>query len=220
MRDDRDARRVRKGVAALRDDLAPLIHTAQERFQIPAMSVALVRGSDVLWSEGFGLADVAARPAATAETPHRAGSLARRLTAIAVMQLTENRAIDIDQPLATDLPAFSIRSRFDTAAEPIAVRSALPHQAGLPTDLCANAGSQTRSLAFCTKHKTWPGEGHLTPAQARLGRAKIGPSGMAPVLVADTGYGYPCSPLVQCRVGQPPAHRTLDLFGRLPEKPI
>lgn len=130
-----DANRVREEVAAIRDDLAPLIHSAQERFQIPAMSVALVRGSEVLWSEGFGLADVAARRAATAETLYRTGSLAKPLTAIAVMQLAEKEAIDIDQPLATDLPAFAIRSRFDTAAEPITVRSVLSHHGGLPTDL-------------------------------------------------------------------------------------
>ncbi|MFZ0790244.1 MAG: serine hydrolase domain-containing protein, partial [Chromatiaceae bacterium] len=130
-----DTTRLREAVVAMRGDLAPLIQAAQKRFKIPAISIALVRGHAVLWSEGFGLADVATRRVATPDTLYRAGSLAKPLTAIAVMQLAEQGRIDIDQPLAAYLPAFSIRSRFDTTAEPITVRSVLSHHAGLPTDL-------------------------------------------------------------------------------------
>jgi len=67
--------------------------------------------------------------------PYRAGSLAKPLTTVAVMQRAERGALDVDQPLAGYLPAFSIRSRFDITAEPITVRSVLSHHAGLPTDL-------------------------------------------------------------------------------------
>ncbi len=131
----REAERLRTGVAAARDALAPLIRAAQKRFQIPGMSVVLVRGSEMLWAEGFGLADVAGSQPATADTRYRAGSLAKPMTAIAVMQLTEAGLVAIDQPLARYLPAFSIHSRFDTTAAPITVRSVLSHHAGLPTDL-------------------------------------------------------------------------------------
>lgn len=130
-----EVKRVRETVVAMRDGLAPLIRAAQERFKIPAISIALVRGDAVLWSEGFGLANVAQKRAATPDTLYRAGSLAKPLTAIAVMQLAEQGRIDIDQPLGAYLPSFSIRSRFDTAAQPITVRSVLTHHAGLPTDL-------------------------------------------------------------------------------------
>ncbi len=129
------AERSRAGVAETRRDLTPLIRKAQERFRIPGVSVVLVRGGEILWAEGFGLRDVGKNQAATADTPYRAGSLAKPITAIAVMQLAEKGLIDIDQPLAGYLPAFAIRSRFDTTVEPITVRSVLSHHAGLPTDL-------------------------------------------------------------------------------------
>ncbi len=130
-----DATRVVEATATIRDDLAPLIRATQDQIKIPAMSMVLVRGKEVLWAEGFGLADVSGKIAATPDTLYRAGSLAKPLTAIAVMQLAEDGRIDIDQPLAAYLPSFSIRSRFDTSAEPITVRSVLSHHAGLPTDL-------------------------------------------------------------------------------------
>ena len=72
---------------------------------------------------------------ASASTIFRAGSLAKPFTAMAVMQLAERGEIDIDQTLTGYLPELSIRSRFDTTAEPITVRSVLSHHSGIPTDL-------------------------------------------------------------------------------------
>jgi CubicO group peptidase (beta-lactamase class C family) len=122
-------------VRAIRDALAPQIVDAQARFKIPALSLALVDTDRTLWSEGFGLADVDAEIPATAETRYRAGSLAKPLTAIAVMQLADAGEIDLDQPLSRYLTRFSVRTRLDVAGAPISVRSLLCHHSGLPTDL-------------------------------------------------------------------------------------
>lgn len=130
------------GVRRIRDDLAPLIAGAQERFHIPGLSLTLVNGQGPLWSEGFGQADTAGQ-AATARTLYRAGSLAKPLTASAVMQLAEARQIDIDQPLAAYLPGLAIRTRF-TGAPPIRVRDVLCHHGGLPTDLIKGMWSGER----------------------------------------------------------------------------
>ena len=126
---------VRDEIRPIRDELAPLIRAAQARFQIPGLSLILVRGNETLWAEGFGFADEARGVPATPDTVYRAGSLAKPFTATAVMQLAERGDIDIDQPLNGYLSELSIRSRFDTTAEPITVRSVLSHHAGMPTDL-------------------------------------------------------------------------------------
>jgi CubicO group peptidase (beta-lactamase class C family) len=126
---------VRDEVRRIRDDLAPLIEAAQEKYRVPGISLVLVRGGDTLWSEGFGFADVARKIPAAPDTVYRAGSLAKPFTAMAVMQLAEDGEVDIDQPLNGYLTEFSIRSRFDTSAAPITVRSILCHHSGLPTDM-------------------------------------------------------------------------------------
>lgn len=130
-------------IEALRGDLVPLVIKVQQRFQIPAISLVLVSRDDVLWAEGFGHADLEHDRHASPSTVYRAGSLAKPFTAIAVMQLAESGAIDIDQPLNAYLLQFSIRSRFDTTAAPISVRAVLSHHAGLPTDL--NKGMWTKT---------------------------------------------------------------------------
>jgi CubicO group peptidase (beta-lactamase class C family) len=119
----------------LRDALAPLIADAQARFGIPALSLVLVRGEETLWAEGFGLADPEKGVPATAQTRYRAGSLAKPLTALAVLGLAARGALDIDQPLSGALPGFRLRERFDSTARPITVRSVLSHHSGLPSDL-------------------------------------------------------------------------------------
>jgi CubicO group peptidase (beta-lactamase class C family) len=126
---------IRDEIRPIRDDLAPLILGALERFQVPGLSLVLVRGGETLWAEGFGLADVSGGIPATTDTVFRAGSLAKPFTAMAVMQLAEQGEIDIDQPLNGYLPEVALRSRFDTTAAPITVRSVLSHHAGIPTDL-------------------------------------------------------------------------------------
>ncbi|MCF7991587.1 MAG: beta-lactamase family protein [Thiohalocapsa sp.] len=126
---------VDESVAPLRDALAPLIADAQARFGIPALSLALVRGEQVLWAEGFGFADPDRGIAADANTRYRAGSLAKPFTALSVLALEAAGEIDIDQPLSAYLEGFRIKRRFSPSANPITVRSVLTHHAGLPSDL-------------------------------------------------------------------------------------
>lgn len=109
-------------VRAIRDALTPQIIQAQARFKIPALSLALVNIDRILWAEGYGLADVEAGIAASAATRYRAGSLAKPLTAVAVMQLVETGRIDLDQPLSASLEGFSVRSRFESPAAPASAR--------------------------------------------------------------------------------------------------
>ncbi len=128
-------------IRGIRDDLAPMIAAAQDKYRVPGLSLVLVRGGQTLWLEGFGHADRAAGVPAGPDTVFRAGSLAKPFTSLAVLQLAEAGELDIDQPLAGYLPEFSIRSRFDATAQPITVRSVLSHHSGLPTDL--NKGKWT-----------------------------------------------------------------------------
>lgn len=121
--------------AALRAALLPEVQALQRRAQIPALGLVLVTTDAVLWDEGFGSVDArGTRPAGPA-TRWRAGSLAKPLTAIAVLQLAARGRVRLDDPLARHLPDFAIRSRFDDSSDGITLRRLLAHQSGLPTDL-------------------------------------------------------------------------------------
>ncbi len=98
---------------------------------VVGLSIAIVESGGVRWSSGFGLADREAKRPATDRTIYRVGSMSKPFTAALVMTLVEKSGLDLDAPLETYLPAFSIRSRFEEAG-PVTLRGILTHRSGLP----------------------------------------------------------------------------------------
>jgi len=111
-----------------------LINKEMKKNDVTGLSIALVYDQKVVWSEGFGYADKVGNVPATPETVYRVGSISKLFTATAVMQLAEQGIIDIDKPLQSYLPEFSIKSRF-TDTGPITPRSIMTHHSGLPSEL-------------------------------------------------------------------------------------
>jgi len=114
--------------------IAWLIDKEMEKEEVIGLSIALVDDQQVVWAQGFGFADAANKAAATPETIYRAGSISKLFTATATMQLAEQGRLDIDQPIQSSLPEFSIQSRFANGG-PITPRTLMTHHSGLPSDL-------------------------------------------------------------------------------------
>jgi CubicO group peptidase (beta-lactamase class C family) len=124
-----------KNYSGVRKQTLPLIEKVKKKYKVNGLSIALVDRGELVWAEGFGYADLRRRKRATAETIYRIGSLSKPITATAVMQLAQQKLIDIDKPLKTYLPEFNVRSRFQATAEDVTIRNILSHHSGLPTDL-------------------------------------------------------------------------------------
>jgi CubicO group peptidase (beta-lactamase class C family) len=130
---------VEDGAAATPDyttvtgELSQLIQAAIEEAGITGLSVALVDDQQIVWSEGFGFADKEKGVEATPQTIYGVASVSKLFTATAILQLADQGLIDIDQPLQTYIPGFSIHSRFSEAG-PITPRTLMTHHAGLPSD--------------------------------------------------------------------------------------
>lgn len=106
--------------AAIRGELAT--------HQIPGFAIALVDGTQTVWAEGFGHADLAGTRPATADTLFRVGSVSKVFTALAVMQLVEAGKLDLDAPVTDYLPDFRPQNRFE---KPITLRQLMSHRSGL-----------------------------------------------------------------------------------------
>jgi CubicO group peptidase (beta-lactamase class C family) len=108
-----------------------LVEEQMEAERIPGLSIALIDDQQLLWSAGFGYADVAARVPARADTIYPTGTLTMTLTAAAVMQLADRGALDPDDAIERVLPEFSMRHR-QASAPRITPRQLMTHHAGLP----------------------------------------------------------------------------------------
>ncbi|MGH7566686.1 MAG: serine hydrolase domain-containing protein [Gemmatimonadota bacterium] len=92
---------------------------------IPGLSVAVGVGGDVVWSEGFGFADLENRVAVTPLTKFRIGSVSKPVSSIAVGQLVEEGRLDLDATVQTYVPGFP-EKRW-----PITARLVAGHLAGI-----------------------------------------------------------------------------------------
>ncbi len=91
----------------------------------PGVSVAVVEDGEMVWSAGFGKADIENKIAATPETLYRLGSISKSLTATGAMQLWEAGKLDLDAPVQKYCPAFP-QKEF-----PITTRELLGHLGGI-----------------------------------------------------------------------------------------
>src|SRR5881628_128166 len=93
--------------------------------RIPGVQVAVGVDGKVVWSEGFGYADVGRDVSVTAETQFRIGSVSKPLTAAAVALLYERGKLDLDAPVQRYIPSFPDKGY------PITTRQLAGHLAGI-----------------------------------------------------------------------------------------
>ncbi|MCP5113774.1 MAG: beta-lactamase family protein, partial [bacterium] len=75
----------------------------------PGVAVAVGVDGTIVWSEGFGLADIEQRVPVTPATKFRIGSVSKPLTAAAVGLLHEEGRLDIDAPVQRYVPSFPVK---------------------------------------------------------------------------------------------------------------
>jgi CubicO group peptidase (beta-lactamase class C family)/D-alanyl-D-alanine dipeptidase len=96
--------------------------------QLPALSIALVDDQRTVWARGFGFANPKDSTRAKASTVYRVGSVSKLFTDLAIMQLVEQKKIDLDAPIGRYLPDFHPHNPF---GKPIPLRELMSLRAGL-----------------------------------------------------------------------------------------
>jgi CubicO group peptidase (beta-lactamase class C family) len=100
---------------------------------LPGVSIAVVHDQAVVWTRGFGWADVERQVPATPETLYRIASITKLFTATAILQLRDGGRLRLDDPLTAHLPWFAVKTAHPDAPS-ITVRHLLTHTSGLPRE--------------------------------------------------------------------------------------
>jgi CubicO group peptidase (beta-lactamase class C family) len=118
-----------------RSDYAPIaavlksvIEREIQEKQLPAFSIALVDGDQIVWAQGFGYQDPEKKIPATAHTVYRVGSVSKLFTDIGIMQMVEAGKIDLDAPVEKYVSDFHPHNPFGA---PITLRELMAHRSGL-----------------------------------------------------------------------------------------
>lgn len=108
-----------------------VIDSLMRAHQLPSVSVAVARDGEVLWEEGFGMANVEKQVRATPHTAYSLASISKPFTATGLMRLVERGAVRLDRPLNDYLGAARVRA-YEGRAAAATVQHVLTHTAGLP----------------------------------------------------------------------------------------
>ena len=119
---------VRKDYADVVETLRPFIQQQMAEKELPALSIAIIDDQQIVWAQGFGMADPKSKTPASADTVYRIGSVSKLFTDIAVMQLVERGELNLDAPVTDYLPDFHPENPFGT---PITLRQLMSHRSGM-----------------------------------------------------------------------------------------
>jgi CubicO group peptidase (beta-lactamase class C family) len=98
----------------------------------PSLALAILKNNTMVWSKGYGYADIKNKRNATNTTVYMLASISKTVTATAIMQLWEKGLFDLDDDINEYLP-FSVRNP-NYPDVPITFRMLLAHRSGITAD--------------------------------------------------------------------------------------
>lgn len=110
--------------------LAGTVGEVLGRWPVAGMAVAVVRQGSPPWLWVRGFADVERRAPVDEHTVFRIGSITKTMTAIAVMQVVDDGAVDLDAPVTHYLHVFRLVPA-TAGLPPVTLRHLLTHTAGV-----------------------------------------------------------------------------------------
>jgi serine-type D-Ala-D-Ala carboxypeptidase/endopeptidase len=110
--------------------LSQKIDSILKETKIPSISISLIKGDSVVWSQAFGFTNVKKKIPATSASIYSTGSNFKIVTATAVMQLAEAGKLKLDDPINNHLGEAAIAD-FSADGKPVTFRHLLSHHAGL-----------------------------------------------------------------------------------------
>ncbi len=97
--------------------------------KVPGASVTIVEGNQIVFTKGYGYADVKTKKLVTPETVFRAGSISKSFTSIGVMMLVEEGKLSLDAKLADLMPELKFENAWEKT-DPIRLVHLLEHTTG------------------------------------------------------------------------------------------
>ncbi|MEM6649453.1 MAG: serine hydrolase domain-containing protein, partial [Pseudomonadota bacterium] len=112
------------------EELDQKLQQVVDQAKLPGASIAVVEGGELIFTKGYGLADVKAGKPVMKETLFKAGSTSKNITSLLALILSEEGRIDLTAPLSQYLPDIGLKNPYE-ATHPLRLVHLLEHTAGL-----------------------------------------------------------------------------------------
>lgn len=120
------------------EELDELVHAEMARAKLPGLAIALVKDNEIVWSRGYGYADLENKTPVTPETVFSVQSVTKPVVTTALMQWYERGCFQLDDPVNDHLAPLQVQNEWEDT-KPVTIRGLVTHTSGLPVDLQAAA---------------------------------------------------------------------------------
>ena len=114
-------------------DLKSYIPHRMNEGGVPGLAIALIRNNEIVWTDGFGVANRLTERPVSSKTVFEVASISKVVTAYTALRLVEEGKLSLDEPVHTYLKKPWLPS--SPFADKITLRHLLSHSSGLPDDV-------------------------------------------------------------------------------------
>jgi CubicO group peptidase (beta-lactamase class C family) len=112
------------------EEIDAFIEKAMADWKVPGVSFGIIKNGVLIYSKGYGYADLETKEPVTDSTIFAIGSITKSFTAASVLSLQDDSLIRIDKPVIDFLPGFRL---YDSElTEMVTVKDLLTHRTGVP----------------------------------------------------------------------------------------
>ena len=134
-------------------DVDAAIQSYRQQYKIPGISVAIAQNGKIVYSRGFGSADVAKNKVANADTVYRTASLSKPMTEAMALRLAEDGKLDLNKASRTYVPSLPAHHTH-TVQQLMSHRSGIRHYRGSRRTNCEIPNNTNWKDSSSTQYST------------------------------------------------------------------
>lgn len=101
-----------------------------KKFNVPGVSIAVIRDFKIEWARGYGLADADSATPVTVDTMFQAASISKPVAAMVSMKAVQDGRFALDQDVNTILKSWTLPGGDHTKDRPVTPRGLMSHTSG------------------------------------------------------------------------------------------
>ncbi|MGN7866359.1 serine hydrolase [Chryseobacterium sp. 22458] len=101
-----------------------------KHYNVPGVSIAVIKNSKIIWSKTYGLADVESKIPVNSRTLFQAASMSKPVSVYAALSIVEKRKLDPDADMNTYLTSWKIPENQFTKDKKVSLKNIVSHTAG------------------------------------------------------------------------------------------
>jgi putative ATP-binding cassette transporter len=123
-----------------------IVKSSMDSGKIPGLALVVIKDNKILLNKGYGFANLESKLPVTAETLFELGSNTKAFTALAILNLSEEKKLNLEAPIGKYLPWFS--SYYNGEPAFITIKDLLYHLSGIPASTLSSLQPSSKDTAL------------------------------------------------------------------------